>query len=206
MVGDTPCLILDQVVVGISSQYTDFFVNCGEAMQKGYVERPDLVLNPPASEIPFAQIDPIAARVNIRAEPSTKSEVLTVLSGEDRYEVIAEVIAADAAWLRLVNPGARTNWSYGWVSAKFFLISIPPSPAVGQQNEFAARLKIGAGSVNVHALYGTQYDKIGTISERKNLFRILSWITPDNDVEWWQIEYGSGSGWVRSNFFDKEQQ
>ena len=204
--GDVPCLILDQAVVGVSSQYTDFFVDCGKSTKKGFVERPDLVLNPPPSEIPFAQIDSADARVNVRAEPSAKSKALTVLYGDGQYEVIALVVAGDATWLRLVNPGPRTYWSYGWVSAKYLSVSIPPSPAVDEPSEFAARLKVGAGPVNVRALYGTQYDKIGTISERKNSYRILSWITPDNDVEWWEIEYGSGSGWVRSDFFDKEQQ
>lgn len=204
--GDTPCLILDQEVRGVSSQYTDFYVDCGQATQRGFVERPDLMLNPPMNQIPFAWIAQTGAKINVRADATLKSEVLATLDEREMYEVIAQLIGNDGTWVRLVNPGARTYWSYGWVRSDLVELSAIPSPAVGPQNRYAARLKKGLGPVNVRALYGTQYDIVGTIRERKNSYRILSWITPDNDIEWWEIEYGSGAGWVRSDLFDKEEQ
>ncbi len=203
--GDVPCKVLDQSALGITSQYTDFMVDCGE-FGKGLIERSDFVLGAPLGLIAHAQMSG-AFTVNVRADPSTRAAVVSKMNDTTAiYEVIASEVADGRTWLRLVNAGVLKNWSYGWVAADFFSVTVPPAPPVSVPEVFTARLKAGVSAVNVRALYSTTYAVIGKITQRANSYTIRGRVTPPGDVEWLKIEWGSGFGWVRSDFFDIQKQ
>jgi uncharacterized protein YraI len=203
--GDVPCKVLDQSALGITSQYTDFMVDCGES-GKGMVERSDFVLGAPLGLVAHAQMSG-AFTVNVRADPSTRAAVVSKLTDATAiYEVIASETADGHTWLRLVNTGTREKWAYGWVAANFFSVTIPPAPPVSVPEVFTARLKAGISAVNVRVLYSTAYTVIGKITQRTNTYTIRGRVTPPGDMEWLKIEWGNRFGWVRSDFFDIQKQ
>ena len=136
--------------------------------------------------------------LNVRSGPGTSNSVIGSLKRGNSVAVKAK----SNGWYK-VSYGSGTGWvcgdylSVGQSSpAKAPAQSKPSSPS--SSGGSAGRISgTGGAGVNVRSGAGTRYGRIGGLAEGASVTIV------GQSYGWYQIKYGSGTGWVSSQFVKK---
>ena len=136
-------------------------------------------------------------QVNVRAEPSTASETLGMISIFTKIQVTGK--DASGSWYQIIYAGSETG--NGWVRAEYV-----------QVNATAEIPLVGASAGSGSAVSGLVIQKINVRNGPATTFESLGILNPNDVVfitgknpsgAWMQIEFASapeGTGWVASEF------
>ncbi len=162
----------------------------------------DTPLSPPATEItPSAA--PVegttATQLNVRAEPSTGSNVLGIIPAGTKIQITGKDLAGN--WWQILYPQGQEG--KGWVTAQY--VTIPNGaavPVVGGGNAAtpdSGNTAVVQQQLNVRSGPGTGFNSLGTLNAR-DVVRLTG---KDANSTWLQIEFQAGpegKGWVNAAF------
>jgi uncharacterized protein YraI len=140
-----------------------------------------------------------ATQINVRAEPSTVSNVLGIIPANTKVEITGK------------DPGE--NWwqinyaqgidGKGWVTAQYITTTTKPEvPIIGgavQADPKNGNVAIVQQQINVRSGPGTDFNSLGTLNPQD----IVGLIGKDANGVWLQIDFASGpegKGWVNAAF------
>ncbi len=154
---------------------------------------------------PVPSITPIegttTTQVNVRAQTSTASETLGIISQFAKIQVIGK--DASGSWFQIVYPEAGTG--YGWVRAEYVQVDasagIPVVGSVAGSGSGVSGLVIQ--KINVRSGPAASFDSLGVLNPKDVVF-----ITgKDPSGAWMQIEFVNapeGIGWAALEFLQVE--
>jgi uncharacterized protein YraI len=146
---------------------------------------------PPAEGITSTQ-------VNVRAQPSTSSNVLGIIPPDMRVEIVGK--DPGESWWQILYPQAPDG--KGWVTSQYITTPIKPEvPIVGglQADPTNGPFAIIQQKINIRSGPGTSFNSIGTLSPQD----AVNVIGKDANGTWLQIEFGAGpegKGWINAAF------
>jgi uncharacterized protein YraI len=144
-----------------------------------------------------------STQLNVRAEPSTSSDVLGVLPANTNVQIVGK--DAGENWWQILYPEAgEANDGKGWVTAQYVSTTGESQvPVIGgggadPENPNAA-LAVIQEQLNVRSGPGTSFDSLGTLNPQD----VVVLTGKDSDSAWLQIEYSAGPdgrGWINAAF------
>lgn len=163
---------------------------------------------PPVSETPLppsptATIVPVegtaSTQINVRAQPSTNSEVLGIIAVNATVQIIGKDPGGN--WWQILYPASVDG--KGWVTAQYVTTAgIPDVPVIGggggtTQNN--GNVAIIQQKLNVRSGPGTDFNSVGTLNPQD----VVNLIGKDSNGAWLQIEFMAGpegKGWINAAF------
>jgi len=164
-------------------------------------------LTPPPSQtplppLPTPTVDPVegvaSTQVNVRAEPSTASEVLGVLPPNSRVQIIGKDPGDN--WWQIQYPPGRDGKA--WVAVEFVrMAETGEIPVIGAEeaNQNTGVFGLILQQINIRSGPGTTFDSIGTLKAQDS----VTVTGKDANGAWFQINFESGldgKGWVNAAF------
>ncbi len=143
-----------------------------------------------------------SAQVNVRAEPSTASDILGVIPADTKVEIVGKDPGGN--WFHILYTNGVDG--RGWVTAKYVTtangteILIVGSDETNPKNSNVA---IVQQQINVRSGPGTSFNSLGTLNAQD----VVNLIGRDSNGAWLQIEYSSGpdgKGWVNAAFLQAQ--
>ena len=144
-------------------------------------------------------IDGIAStQLNVRAEPSTASEVLGVIPASTTVQIVGKDPGEN--WWQILYPQGADG--KGWVTAQYITTAGKPEvPTIGgaasdSENANAAVIQ---EKLNVRSGPGTDFNSVGTLNPQD----VVSLTGKDSNGAWLQIEFSAGpegKGWINAAF------
>jgi uncharacterized protein YraI len=165
--------------------------------------RPSGTPLPPPPSPTVAPVEGITStQVNVRAEPSTASEVLGILAANTKVEIIGK--DAGGNWWQIIHPAGVDE--KGWVAAQFITTATQPEvPLV--RGEEGDPDSIGDAVViqqlNVRSGPGTGFNSLGLLNPND----VVNLTGRNGNGTWLQIEFAdgpNGRGWVNAGFVRAE--
>lgn len=147
----------------------------------------------------MAAVDGITStQVNVRAEPSTASNVLGIIPADMRVEITGKDPGGN--WWQINYPQAIEG--KGWVTAKY--ITVPTSAEVTiiggpETDPSSGHIAIVQQQINVRSGPGTGFNSLGTLNPED----VVSLTGKDANGAWLQIDFPAGpegKGWVNAAF------
>ena len=166
-------------------------------------------LMPAASETPLppplqpsvAVVDGITStQVNVRAEPSTASDVLGIIPTDMRVEITGKDPGGN--WWQIVYPHPEAVDGKGWVTAQYITMpTVADVPVIGdaQANPESGNVAIVQQQINVRSGPGTDFNSLGTLNPQD----VVSLTGKDPNGAWLQIDFPTGpegKGWINAAF------
>jgi uncharacterized protein YraI len=138
-----------------------------------------------------------STQVNVRAEPSTVSEVLGVILPNTRVEIVGK--DPGESWWQILYP--QGTQEKGWVTAQYVTTaSTPEVPVVGAgPNPNDGNVAIIQQQLNVRSGPGADFSSLGTLNPKD----VVSLLGKDANGVWLQIDFASGpdgKGWINAAF------
>jgi len=139
-----------------------------------------------------------STQINVRADPSTASTVLGIVSANTKVEILGNDPGGN--WLQIVYPHGTDE--KGWVTAQY--ISMPngstiPIVDADETNPNNGNVAIVQQQINVRSGPGTSFNSLGTLNAQD----VVNLTGKDSNGAWLQIEFSSGpdgKGWVNAAF------
>ena len=162
---------------------------------------------PPPSETPpppepKATAPPVkgitSTQVNVRAEPSTASEIVGIIPANTEVEIVGTDPGGN--WWQILHPSGIDG--KGWVTAQYVTTARKPEVPIvrgGGENPDDGSTAIIQQQINVRSGPGTGFDSIGTLNAQD----VVTLTGRDADGTWLQIEFTSGPegrGWISAAF------
>ena len=164
-------------------------------------------LTPPPTETPLpplptpttAPVEGIAStQVNVRAQPSTSSEVLGIIATNAKVQIIGKDPGGN--WWQILYPASPDG--KGWVTAQYVTTGGKPEVPViggGGMNPNNGNVAIIQQKLNVRSGPGTDFNSLGTLNPQD----VVNLIGKDANGAWLQIEFSAGpegKGWINAAF------
>jgi len=163
---------------------------------------PTLPEQPTQSPLPPSPIPTVApvegitsTQVNVRAGPSTASEVLGIILPNTGVQIIGK--DPGGSWWQIFYP--QGTQEKGWVTAQYITtIGTPEVPVIGD-NPNKGNMAIIQQQLNVRSGPGADFNSLGTLNPQD----VVSLIGKDANGVWLQIDFTSGpdgKGWINAAF------
>lgn len=147
-----------------------------------------------------------STQLNVRAEPSTASEVLGILPANTSVQIVGKD-PGESWWLILYPAAGEANDGKGWVTAQYVSTADESQvPVIGSggsdpanPNAALAALAVIQEQLNVRSGPGTSFNSLGTLNPQD----VVVLIGKDSNGAWLQIEYSAGPegrGWINAAF------
>jgi uncharacterized protein YraI len=156
----------------------------------------------PQSLPPQPTVAPVAGvtstQLNVRAEPSTASEVLGIIPANSTLQIIGKDIGG-SWWQINYEAGAEGK---GWVTAQYVETGDSSRvPVIGGDgtDPSAGNTALVVQQINIRSGPGTSFDSIGIL----NTNDVVTLTGKNSRGTWLQIDYSpgpDGKGWVNSGF------
>jgi uncharacterized protein YraI len=141
-----------------------------------------------------------STQINVRAEPSTSSNVLGIIPANTKVEITGK--DPGEHWWQINYPEGADG--KGWITAQYITTTTTPEvPSVGGdeigQND--GNIAIIQEQINVRSGPGTDFNSLGTLSPQD----VVGLIGKDSNGVWLQINFPSGGGpegkgWINAAF------
>jgi uncharacterized protein YraI len=159
--------------------------------------RPSETPSPPP---PTPTVAPVAGvtstQLNVRAEPSTASEVLGIIPAGVTVQIVGQDVGGNW-WQILYEAGAGGK---GWVTAQYVRTATRPEvPVIGSAEQGVAGSAVVIQQINVRSGPGTGFNSLGLL----NANDVIRLTGKNRDGSWLQIEFAGGpdgKGWVNAAF------
>ena len=144
-----------------------------------------------------------STQLNVRADPSTASEVLGIIAANTTIQIIGKDPGEN--WWQIVYPEAgQVNEGKGWVTAQYVATDgSSPVPIIGNTGSSAANpnapLVVIQQQLNVRSGPGTSFNALGILNPQD----VVTLTGKDSNGAWLQIEYAAGPegrGWINAAF------
>jgi uncharacterized protein YraI len=163
---------------------------------------------PARSETPPPQptANPIAGvtstQVNVRAEPSTASNVLGIIPANTQIEITGKDPGGN--WWQINYPHPQAVDGKGWVTAQYITTaSTPDVPTIAgaEMDPNNRNMAIVQQQINVRSGPGTDFNSLGTLNPQD----VVNLTGKDPNGVWLQIDFPAGrgpdgKGWVNAAF------
>ncbi len=139
-----------------------------------------------------------SSQINVRAEPSTGSNILGMIPVNTKVEILGKDIGGN--WYQINYPQGMDG--KGWVTAKYVTIATGTEVPVvggGGTNPNNGNMAIVQQQINVRSGPGTSFNSLGTLNAQD----VVNLVGKDANGAWLQIEFPSGpdgKGWVNTAF------
>jgi uncharacterized protein YraI len=139
-----------------------------------------------------------STQVNVRAEPSTASNVLGMIPANTRVEITGQ--DPGESWWQINYPQGIDG--KGWVTAQYIIAaSTPEVPTIGgnETNPNNGNVAVVQQQLNVRSGPGTDFNSLGTLNPQ-DVVRLTG---KDPNGAWLQIDFApgpEGKGWVNAAF------
>ena len=147
-------------------------------------------------------------QINVRADPSTASEVLGILPANTTVQIVG--VDPGENWWQIRYPetgvAGEENEGKGWVTAEYVTTASEPEvPVIGggsnsdNPNAPLAPLAVIQQQLNVRSGPGTSFNSLGILNPQD----VVALIGKDANGAWLQIEYSAGpegKGWINAAF------
>ena len=153
---------------------------------------------PPPSTPTVTPVEGITStQVNVRAEPSTASDVLGIILPNTRVEIIGK--DPGGSWWQILYP--QGTQEKGWVTAQYITTTgTPDVPVIGEgSNPNNGNIAIIQQQLNVRSGPGADFNSLGTLNPQD----VVSLIGKDANGVWLQINFTAGpegKGWISAAF------
>lgn len=143
-----------------------------------------------------------STQINVRAEPSTASEVLGVIAANAKVEIVG--MDPGGNWWQILYP--TDNEGKGWVTAQYVeTASQPEVPVIGgdESNPIAGNRAVAIQQLNIRSGPATNFNSLGIL----NTNDVVRLTGRNSNGSWLQIEFAEGSngkGWVNAAFIQAE--
>jgi uncharacterized protein YraI len=160
----------------------------------------DTPLPPPPAQPMAAHATPIegvtSTQVNVRAEPSTASNVLGIIPPNTKVEITGKDPGEN--WWQINYPQEMDG--KGWVTAQYITTATKPEvPIIGGAEIGNGNFAIIQQQINVRSGPGTDFNSLGTLNPQD----VVGLMGKDANGVWLQINFASGpegKGWVNAAF------
>jgi len=139
-----------------------------------------------------------STQINVRADPSTVSDVLGIISANTKVEITGKDPGEN--WWQINYPqGVDVK---GWVTAQYITTTTKPEvPIIGgdETNPNNGNVAIIQQQINVRSGPGTSFNSLGTLNPQD----VVSLSGKDSNGAWLQIDFSAGpegKGWVNAAF------
>jgi len=164
-------------------------------------------LIPPPSETPLppspqSTLPPVegtaSTQINVRAEPSTASEALGVITVNTKVEIVGKDPGGN--WWQIIYPAGVEG--KGWVTAQYITTAGKPEvPVIGgnASNPAPGNSAVIIQQLNIRSGPGTNFNSLGILKAND----VVTLTGKNNGASWLQIEFANGpegKGWVNSAF------
>lgn len=156
----------------------------------------------PLPPLPTPTVIPVegtsSTQLNVRAEPSTGSDVLGIIPPNTRVEITGK--DPGGSWWQILYPAGTQE--KGWVTAQYVISGSPPEVPViggGEANSNDGNVAIVQQQLNVRSGPGTDFNSLGTLNPQD----VARLIGKDVNGSWLQIEFVAGpdgKGWISAAF------
>jgi uncharacterized protein YraI len=141
-----------------------------------------------------------STQINVRAEPSTGSDVLGMLPANSRVEITGK--DAGENWWQINYPEGVDG--RGWVTAQYITTTTRPEvPIIGADETDPNHGNVATiqQQINVRSGPGTSFNSLGTLNPQD----VVSLTGKDSNGAWLQIDFPKGAGpegkgWVNAAF------
>ena len=141
-----------------------------------------------------------STQVNVRAEPSTSSNVLGIIPANTKVEITGKDPGEN--WWQINYPQGADG--KGWVTAQYITTTTTPQvPSIGgnELNPNHGNVAIVQQPINVRSGPGTDFNSLGTLNPQD----VVGLIGKDANGVWLQISFPAGrgpegKGWVNAAF------
>jgi N-acetylmuramoyl-L-alanine amidase len=154
---------------------------------------------PPIATLTAAPVEgTTSTQLNVRAEPSTASNVLGIIPANTRVQITGKDPAGN--WLQILYPQGQDGRA--WVTAQY--VTTPNGtvvPVVGENpvDPDSGNTAVVQQQLNVRSGPGTGFNSLGTLNP-KDVVRLTG---RDPNGTWLQVEFPSGpegKGWINAAF------
>ena len=142
-----------------------------------------------------------STQLNVRAEPSTASEILGILPANSNVQIVGKDPGEN--WWQILYPEAGAgNDGKGWVTAQYVSTAVKPQvPVIGGSgaNPENPNVAVIQEQLNVRSGPGTSFNSLGTLNPQD----VVALTGKDSNGAWLQIEYSAGpegKGWINAAF------
>lgn len=139
-----------------------------------------------------------STQLNVRAEPSTASEVLGIIASNSLIQITGKDVGG--SWWQIVYDAGVGG--KGWVTAQYVETESGAQVPViggGTSNPGLGYMGVAIQQVNIRSGPGTDFNSIGIL----NVNDVVKLTGKNRNGTWLQIEYGvgpDGTGWIASGF------
>ena len=138
-----------------------------------------------------------SSQINVRAEPSTSSNVLGMIPANTKVEITGKD-PSEGWWQINYMQGVDGK---GWVTAQYVITTIKPEvPVIGSAADpNQGKVVIIQQEINVRSGPGTNFNSLGTLNPKD----VVGLTGKDANGAWLQIDFASGpqgKGWVNAAF------
>jgi uncharacterized protein YgiM (DUF1202 family) len=137
-------------------------------------------------------------QLNVRAEPSTASEVLGIIAANSKIQIVGKDPGEN--WWQILYPEAGQG--KGWVTAQYVSTAVKPEVPViggGGTNPENSNVAVIQQQLNVRSGPGTSFNSLGTLNPQD----VVALTGKDSNGAWLQIEFSAGpegKGWINAAF------
>ena len=143
-----------------------------------------------------------STQLNVRADPSTASEVLGILPANTTVQIVGKDPGGN--WWQILYPETQGNEGKGWVTAPYVSTGDAAQvPVIGGGGSNPANpnaaLAVIQQQLNVRSGPGTSFNSLGTLNPQD----VVALTGKDTNGTWLQIEYSAGpegKGWINAAF------
>ena len=136
-----------------------------------------------------------STQLNVRAEPSTTSDVLGIIAANQSVQIVGQDPGGN--WWQIVyETGAGGK---GWVTAQYVeTASKPEVPVIGgdEANPNLENSAVVIQQLNIRSGPGTRFNSLGIL----NANDVVNLTGRNRDGMWLQIEFANGAGWINAAF------
>ncbi len=137
-----------------------------------------------------------STQINVRAEPSTGSNILGMLPANTKVEILGKDLGG--SWYQIdYQQGVNGK---GWVTAKYVITAKGIDvPVIGGANPNDGNVAIIQQQINIRSGPATSFNSLGTLNAQD----VVNLIGKNADGTWLQIQFASGpdgKGWVNAAF------
>jgi uncharacterized protein YraI len=154
---------------------------------------------PPTPQPTLPPVEGITStQLNVRAEPSTTSEVLGIITANSKVQITGRDIG-DNWWQIIYETGADGK---GWITAQYVDTEDNSQvPVIGgdDSNPNSGNTAIVIQQLNIRSGPGTDFDSLGILNEND----VINLTGKNRNGTWLQFDFSNspeGKGWVSSGF------